>query len=124
MTDFQKRYEKYPQEIQDYMKYVEDSLTDKYGRIFNHYLVSLDTLAMNLDILIKAKSEFDEKGFHHKDAAGTERKSGAVQIFNTAQIAALKIMDKFGLSPMAEARMKTNKIELAAEKDAADLMGE
>jgi phage terminase small subunit len=124
MTEFLKRYEKYRQEIQDYMKYVEDSLMDKYGEIYPHYLVSLDTLAMNIDIMLKAKESFDNEGFHHADHAGVQRKSGAVQIFNTAQTAALKIMSQFGLNPMAEARMKTNKVERSIAAYASELMGE
>ena len=123
MKKFEDRYKKYPQEIQEYMSYVKDSLIDKYGEIYPQYLVSLDTLAMNLDILMKAKKDIDENGFHHKDFKGFDRKSGSVQIFNTAQVAALKIMNNFGLSPMAEARIKTNKNERALADYVDDLTG-
>ena len=124
MKKFLERYKDYPVEIQNYMKYVADSLIDKYGEIYDHYLVSLDTLAMNLQILLAAHDDIMKNGFHHQDYNGIERKSGAVQIFNTAQTAALKIMNNFGLSPMAEARMKTNKAQRSLAEYVSDLKGD
>ena len=124
MKKFLERYKDYPEEIQHYMKYVADSLIDKYGEIYDHYLVSLDTLAMNLQILLAAHDDIMKNGFHHQDYNGIERKSGAVQIFNTAQTAALKIMNNFGLSPMAEARMKTNKAQRSLAEYVSDLTGD
>lgn len=121
--NFEDRYKKYPKEIQEYMSYVKDSLIDKYGEIFPHYLVSLDTLAMNLNIIRMAALDIEENGFHHKDYKGIDRKSGSVQTFNNAQISALKIMNNFGLSPMAEARIKTNKKERALSEYVSNLTG-
>lgn len=109
--DFEKRYEKYRSEIQEYMRDIINSLLDKYGEVFPHYLISLDTLAMNLDIMMQAKEIFDKEGFQHNDHQGVQRKSGAVQAFNTAQQAALKIMNAFGLNPMSASRIKDNKME-------------
>ena len=122
--EFIKRYEKYPEEIVEYMKYIYDLLIEKYGEISEHYLISLDTLAMNLDIMLLAKKDFDENGFHHKDHNNVIRKSGAVQIFNTAQHAALKIMNNFGANPMAESRMKSNKSERLLNDYVDDLTGD
>lgn len=109
--DFEKRYEKYRSEIREYMRDIINSLLDKYGEVFPHYLISLDTLAMNLDIMMQAKEIFDKEGFQHNDHQGVQRKSGAVQAFNTAQQAALKIMNAFGLNPMSASRIKDNKME-------------
>lgn len=122
--EFAKRYEGYRDEIKEYMKYVYDVLIDKFGEVYSHYLVSLDTLAMNLDIMLMARDTFKKEGFQHKDYGGHQRKSGAVQIFNTAQVAALKIMNNFGLSPMAESRIKTNKIQRDLTDYVNDLTGD
>lgn len=121
--DIKKRYKKYPEEIQEYMEDIKNSLLDKYGEIHPQWLISLDTLAMNIDIMMKAKQDFDTEGFHHKDAGGIVRKSGGVQIFNTAQTAALKIMNSFGLNPMSEARIKTNKNERMMQEYVNSLTG-
>ena len=123
MITLKERYANYREEIRSYMEYVEESLLDKYGEIYPHYLVSLDTLAMNMDIMFKAKETFDKEGFNKIDHQGMIRKSGAVQVFNTAQQAALKIMNSFGLNPMAEARIKTNKSQRAMDDYVASLTG-
>ena len=122
MEEIKKRYEKYRPEIKEYMSYVIDSLVDKYGEVYPHYLVSLDVFAMNLDIMMQAKEIFDKEGFQHNDHQGVQRKSGAVQAFNTAQQAALKIMDKFGLNPMAASRIKDNKFERDTQTYIEDLI--
>ena len=123
---FLQRYTKYSKEIQEYMKYIYDLVMEKYGAIYEHYLVSLDTLAMNLDIMLLAKKDFDERGFHHKDQNNLDRKSGAVQVFNTAQQAALKIMNQFGLNPISQSRLEktSNKSERLLEEYVDDLTGE
>ncbi len=104
-----KRYEKYNEDIQKYMDYIIDSLIEKYGEVYPHYLISMDVFAMNLDIMMQAKQIFDTEGFQHKDHNNIQRKSGAVQAFNTAQQAALKIMSQFGLNPMSASKIKDNK---------------
>ena len=106
-----KRYQKYNEDIQGYMSYIVDSLFDKYGEVYPHYLISMDVLAMNLDIMMDAKAIFDKEGFQHADGKNAQRKSGAVQAFNTSQQAALKIMNAFGLNPMSASRIKDNKVE-------------
>ena len=124
MEKFQvlERYQKYNEEIQGYMSDIVDSLIDKYGEVYPHYRLSLDTLAMNLDIMMQAKKIFDEKGFQQQDANGVQRKSGAVQAFNTAQQAALKIMSQFGLNPMAASKIKDNKTDRDTQEYLSDLM--
>lgn len=117
-----KRYEKYNEEIQGYMSDIVDSLIDKYGEVYPHYRLSLDTLAMNLDIMMQAKKIFDAEGFAQEDTRGVKRKSGAVQAFNTAQQAALKIMSQFGLNPMAASKIKDNKTERDTKDYLNDLM--
>lgn len=105
-----KRYTEYKEVIKEYMNYIVDSLIEKYGEVYPHYIISLDTLAMNIDIMIQAKEIFNKEGFQHEDLKGIQRKSGAVQAFNTAQNAALKIMSQFGLNPMSASRIKDNKL--------------
>ena len=110
-SEILERYEKYNEEIQSYMEYIVDSLFEKYGEVYDYYLISMDVFAMNLDIMTQAKKIFDAEGFAQEDTRGVKRKSGAVQAFNTAQQAALKIMSQFGLNPMSASRIKDNKTE-------------
>ena len=121
-TEILQRYEKYNSEIQKYMEYIVDSLFEKYGEVFPHYLISMDVFAMNLDIMMQAKKIFDTEGFAQEDTRGVKRKSGAVQAFNTAQQAALKIMSQFGLNPMSASRIKDNKYERDTKEYLDDLI--
>jgi len=120
--DFKSRYSGYRDEIQEYMNYIVESLLDKYGEVYPHYIVSLDVLAMNLDIMFQAKETFKNEGFQHADHQGKQRKSGAVQAFNTAQQAAMKIMNQFGLNPMSASKIKDNKTERDTKNYLEDLM--
>ena len=117
-----KRYEKYNEVIKEYMTYIVDSLYEKYGDVYPHYVISLDTLAMNVDIMMKAKEIFDKEGFQHVDHQNIQRKSGAVQAFNTAQNAAIKIMSQFGLNPMSAARIKDDKLARDTQQYLDDLI--
>jgi len=121
-SEILKRYQKYNNDIQGYMSYIVDSLFDKYGEVYPHYLISMDVLAMNLDIMMDAKAIFDKEGFQHADGKNVQRKSGAVQAFNTAQQAALKIMSQFGLNPMSASKIKDNKTERDTKNYLASLL--
>lgn len=124
MEEILNRYEKYSPEIQEYMNYIIKSLVDKYGEVYDYYIISMDVLAMNLDIMNQAKKIFDTEGFHHADHHNVQRKSGAVQAFNTAQQAALKIMNQFGLNPMSASKIKDNKTERDTKNYLESLMDE
>lgn len=117
-----KRYENYNEVIKEYMAYIVDSLVEKYGEVYPHYLISMDVFAMNLDIMMQAKKIFDADGFAQEDSHGVKRKSGAVQAFNTAQQAAIKIMNAFGLNPMSSSRIKDNKTERDTQQYLDDLI--
>ena len=121
-SEILERYGKYNEEIQKYMEYITDSLLEKYGEVAPHYLISMDVFAMNLDIMMQAKKIFDEKGFQQQDHNGVQRKSGAVQAFNTAQQAAIKIMNYFGLNPMSASKIKDNKLERDTKEYLNDLI--
>jgi phage terminase small subunit len=116
VTEVLKRYSNYRSEIQEYMKYVVESLIERYGEISEHYIISLDILAMNLDIMYNTKKEMDTKGFQHEDHQGVQRKAGWIQQFNTSQQAVFKIMHDFGLNPMAASKIKDNKRERDIQK--------
>lgn len=110
------RYKDYKTEVQEHMHYVINSLNERYGFIPDHYIISLDLLAMNLDIMYSTKKEMDEKGFQHTDHQGVERKAGWIQQFNTSQQAVMKIMHDFGLNPMSASKIKDNKKERDIQK--------
>ena len=120
MIDLNDRYKEYRKEVQEYMQIMCQTLTERYGQVDAQYLLNLDILAMNLDILFDARDEMKQNGFQHDDHQGVKRKSGAVQQFNTSQNAIMRLTHDFGLTPYAASKIKDN----ASTIDAKQLLDE
>jgi phage terminase small subunit len=114
MEEILKRYKNYRKEIQEYMCYFLASLLDKYGEINESFIVSLDLLAMNLEILFKSVDEMKEKGMSETDKYRGEKKSGAMQAFFNSQNYIHKLIASFGFTPAARSKIRDN-------QDAADV---
>lgn len=103
-----KRYEDRRNEIKDYMKMLLNSLQEKYGEIPESFVVSLDLLAFNLDVLFKSIDEMKDKGMTETDKYRGEKKSGAMQAFFNAQNYIHKILASFGFTPAAKSKIREN----------------
>lgn len=113
MKSLYERYEGYRKPVQEHMKAIIENIKDKYKCVPDVFLVELDILAINLDIMYHAKEEMDEKGFQHEDHQKVQRKAGWVQQFNTSQMAVMRILHDFALNPMSQSKMK----EVKEQKD-------
>lgn len=116
MEDILERYSSYRDEIQEYMKYFIKSLADKQGEVNETFILSLDLLALNLDVMFKAVDEMKDKGMTETDKYRGEKKSGAMQAFFNSQNFIHKILANFGMQPMAKSKMKDTHDKLDAEK--------
>lgn len=116
MEDILERYSSYRGEIQEYMKYFIKSLADKQGEVNETFILSLDLLALNLDVMFKAVDEMKDKGMTETDKYRGEKKSGAMQAFFNSQNFIHKILANFGMQPMAKSKMKDTHDKLDAEK--------
>ena len=65
-----KIYSDYPVKVQEYMQKVIDCLKLDYKEIPSAWRVSLDLIADNVDIYLKAKSDIDKNGLLRKDTHG------------------------------------------------------
>lgn len=110
------RYNSYRNEIQEYMKMLVASLEKKYNEIPESFVVSLDMLVFNLDILFRSMDEMKEKGMSDTDKYRGEKKSAAMQSFFNAQNYIHKILANFGMQPMAKSKIKDNADKLDAQK--------
>jgi len=108
------RYKTYRAEIQEYMKFFINSLIEKYGEVNESFLVSLDLLALNLDVLFKSVDEMKSKGMTENDKYRGEKKSGAMQAFFNSQNYIHKLIASFGFTPAAKSKIREN-------QDAADV---
>lgn len=114
MEEILKRYSSYRSEIQEYMKYFVNTLVEKYGEVNESFLVSLDLLALNLEVLFKAVDEMKDKGMTETDKYRGEKKSGAMQAFFNSQTYIHKLIASFGFTPAAKSKIREN-------QDAADV---
>ncbi len=107
---FLKRYEKYAEDVQEYMKILSDSLVKKYQEIPDVYVLSLDVLAGNLTIMTKAMKSIAYEGgdIVGKDNYRGEKKSTQLSAFLAAQQNVIKILNTFGWTPMGKSKIKTN----------------
>lgn len=104
--NLESRYKKYRKEIREYLAYFIKELTEKYGEINQSYIISLDMLAMNLDVLFKSVDEMKEKGMTETDKYRGEKKSGAMQAFFNSQNYIQKLIANFGFTPSAKSKIR------------------
>ena len=111
-SKFLKRYEKNKPEVKEYMGYIADALIEKYGDITDTFIISLDLLAHNLEIMKKATEDMDEKGITDDDRYHGKKKSAPLQTFFQAQGYVNNILNSFGMHPMSASKIKKNKEEV------------
>lgn len=106
MTDVKTRYKNYRKEIREYMDFFIRNLIEKYGEVNESYVVSLDLLALNLDVMFKAVDEMREKGMTENDKYRGEKKSGAMQAFFNSQNYIHKLIASFGFTPSSKSKIR------------------
>lgn len=107
-----KRYKDYREEIREYMEVIADALIDTYSTIPETYMVSLDLLAFNLEILYKSVDEMKDKGLTDVDKYRGEKKSSSLQAFFNAQGYVHKILNSFAFTPMAKSKIREKESEV------------
>lgn len=110
------RYTERRPEVQEYMSMLLNSLEEKHSEIPEHYIVSLDMLALNLEVLFKSVDELNEKGMTETDKYRGEKKSGALQAFFNSQNYIHKILGFFGFTPAAKSKIRENSDKADVQK--------
>ena len=107
---FLKRYEKYDDDVKEYMKIISDALIKKHQEIPDVFVLSLDVLAGNLTIMTKAMKSIAYEGgdIVGKDNYRGEKKSTQLSAFLAAQQNVLKILNTFGFTPLGRSKIKEN----------------
>ena len=104
-------YKKYPQKVQEYMQNVIDCLKQDYKDIPASWRVSLDLIADNVDIYLKAKEDIDNNGLLRKDTHGRTFKNQCFPLMTTAQDHIIKLLQSFALTPMSKSKMRNMDID-------------
>ncbi len=103
--DVNKHYADYSERVRKYMSIIISYLEEKYGKLDEVYLITLDLIATNLDIVFNAQDSIKKDGFTIKDYKERTIKNYAIQNFNNAQAYLIKLINEFGLTPQAKRRL-------------------
>lgn len=103
-----KRYTDYRTEIMEYMDMLSNELISKYNEIPEAFVISLDLLVFNLDVLFKSVDEIKEKGMHDNDRYRGEKKNAAIQSFFNSQNYINKIIAGFGFTPASKSKIRAD----------------
>lgn len=115
-TTFLKRYTDKDKKVQEYMAFISNSLEEKYTDIPEGFIISLDLLANNLEIMVKSAEEMSKKdGLTDDDRYHGKKKSAALQTYFQAQGYVANILSSFGMNPMSRSKMKQNQEEVNVE---------
>ncbi len=115
------RYKDKRQEIQEYMEMLISALNEKYGEVPEAFIVSLDILSMNLEVLFQSVDEMKEKGMSEVDKYRGEKKSAAMQSFFNSQNYIHKLLASFGFTPAAKSKIRENTDKADVQKFLEDL---
>lgn len=99
-------YKDYPKKVQVYMQNVIDCLKQDYKDIPSSWRVSLDLIADNVDIYLKAKEDIDNNGLLRKDTHGRTFKNQCFPLMVTTESLVIKLLSNFGLSPMSRSKLR------------------
>lgn len=110
---FLKRYVDKDKKVQEYMSFIADALIEKHQEIPETFVISLDLLAQNLEIMIKSSEDMNKQdGMTDDDRYHGKKKSASLQTYFQAQGYINTILTSFGLNPMAKSKMKKNQDEV------------
>lgn len=124
--NFLKRYEKYNEHVQEYMKIFADALMRQFQEIPDVFIVTLDIIAGNLVIMDEAMRDISsgEVGIVGKDNYRGDKKSTQLSAFLASQNNVSRLIDKFGWTPIGSAKLKNVKDEMNIKKYLEDLVSE
>jgi len=99
-------YKGYSEKTQEYMKNVIDCLIQDYKIIPSAWRISLDLIADNYEIYLKAKKDLDDNGLIKQDNYSRVFKNQNFQILNTTQNNIVNLLKQFSLTPLSKSKMK------------------
>jgi phage terminase small subunit len=101
-----KLYKNVSKPVQAYMCQLYDSLQKKYGHVDETWPASLGLIALNYNIVLECQEDIRVNGFNVKGEGGKITKNGSISVLNLCQGQLLRLLQNFGLTPMANSRIK------------------
>ena len=106
-TYIQKTYEGYDDRVLVFMSRVYEDVKEQNAKINNYFFVTLDLLANQLLLYFRALDAINaDAALSTEDSYRRQAKSPNIAILNHAHQEIIKILDDYGLSPFASAKIK------------------
>lgn len=99
-------YKDYLPKTQEYMQNVIDCLKQDYKEIPSSWRISLDLIADNYDLYLKAKEDLDKTGLQRETLRRGFYKNPNYQIMNQSQNMVINLLKQFKLTPMSKGKLK------------------
>ena len=102
----QKTYESYDDRVLVFMSRVYEDVKEQNAKINNYFFVTLDLLANQLLLYFRALDAINaDASLSTEDSYKRQAKSPQIAILNHAHQEIIKILDDYGLSPFASAKI-------------------
>lgn len=101
------RYKDYDQRIIDFLNNIYEDVRENNSKINNYFFVTFDLLANQLLLYFRALDAINnDAALSTEDSYKRQAKSPNIAILNHAHQEIMKILDDYGLSPFASAKIK------------------
>ena len=104
-SEITERFKNYKPEVQDMMSTIIGNLKDS-GRLREADMPTLEILAYNLNVWLKARDVVNEHGVTIMTSKGWLRKNPAVDVAKSAGAQALEILKDYGLTALARKKLE------------------
>ena len=94
--------------IDEYMSYIVDFLTRKWGSVDDAWKVSLMQIEDNFFIYLTAREDVMKRGVNVLDRYDNLKPNQSISIMNQSMAKLETLLRNFGLSPLANARINVN----------------
>ena len=119
----QKRYSEYDKRIIDFLSNIYEDVKEQNNKINNYFFVTFDLLANQLLLYFRALDAINnDAALSTEDNYKRLAKSPNIAILNHAHQEIMKILDDYGLSPFASAKIKRLKNESTDDESAEELL--
>jgi phage terminase small subunit len=117
----QKTYKDYDDRVLVFMSRVYEDVKEQNTKINNYFFVTLDLLANQLLLYFRALDAINkDASLSTEDSYKRQAKSPHIAILNHAHQEIIKILDDYGLSPFASAKIK--RLNNGDDTDAEELL--
>ena len=96
------------EQVDNYMSFITDFLTRKWGNVVQAWQVSLMQISDSLYIYLNARCDVMKRGVCVKDRFDNLKPNQSISIMNQSMAKLETLLRNFGLSPLSNARINVN----------------